>query len=309
MARFPTSGLLIAFGLALGAPAAIAQRPQEVWKRSIAEQNEHYARVPHAMLKIQDAAYLRDGETAALEGRRDQPAGWRWVKKTDLNGIMQISLKGGKLTVLRYGKAADPSFLQKGFALDTGMDVTGQPTQVGAGIPGWRVFLFNQDHLEAKAFTGVSYFPYDAAFKVTAGFAADPALPARVFRTSRGTDKQFYHAGDATFELRGRKVNLPFYAESNQPAEIAELSAFYTDELTGKGTYGAGRYVDVDHFGHFPPAKVVIDFNFTYNPNCARSPYFTCPVAVDAIALPVTAGERDPHALHQAPDQAAVKSR
>jgi hypothetical protein len=309
MASHPTSSLLIALGLGLIASPLAAQTAQESWTRSIAEQNEHYARVPHAMLKIQDAAYLRDGETASLQGRRDQPASWRWAKKSDPSGILQIALKGGTLSVLRNGKAADPASLQKGLALDKGLDVTGQPTQVGAGIPGWRVFLFNQDQPAAKIFTGVSYFPYDPAFKVAAGFVADPALPPRVFRTSRGTDKQFYHAGDATFALKGRKMTLPFYAESNKPAEITELSAFYTDGWTGKGTYGAGRYVDVDQFGRFPPAKVVIDFNFTYNPNCARSPYFTCPVAVDNVPIPVTAGERDPHALHDAPVQAAVKSR
>lgn len=297
MGRVLTAPLFV-ISLVICAHIAGAQTSQEVWKRSITEQNEHYARMPHAMLKIQDAAYLRDGETASLQGRRDQPASWRWAKRPDPAGILQVSLKGGKLSVLRNGKAADTSALQAGLALDKGMDVTGQPTQVGAGIPGWRIFLFNQDNPAAKAFTGVSYFPYDPAFKVTARFAADPALPPRVFRTSRGTDKQFYHAGDASFELKGRKTTLPFYAESNKSSQIKELSAFYTDGLTGKGTYGAGRYVDVDQFGPFPPAKVVIDFNFTYNPNCARSPFFTCPVAVDAIPVAVTAGERDPHAVH-----------
>ena len=98
--------------------------------------------------------------------------------------------------------------------------------------------------------------------------------------------------------LKGRKVTLPFYAESNKPAEISDLSAFFTDQLTGKETYGAGRYVDVNQFGRFPPAAVTIDFNFTYNPNCARSPYFTCPVAIDSIPTAVAAGERDPHAAH-----------
>ena len=78
--------------------------------------------------------------------------------------------------------------------------------------------------------------------------------------------------------------------ESNDPAKIKDMSAFYTDALTGKGAYGAGRYVDIADFGRFPPARVVIDFNQAYNPNCARSAFFTCPVAVDNIELAVTAG-------------------
>jgi hypothetical protein len=284
--------------LVIQAPIAAAQTPQELWKSSIAEQNSHYSQVPHAMLKIQDAVYLSDGETAALQGRRDQPASWRWTKSSVASDILRISLKNKKIIVVRFGKAADPSSIEKGLSLEKDIDVVGQPTQVGAGIPGWRVFLYNQKNPAAKNFAGVSYYPYDAAFRVTAQFVADPALPPRVFRTSRGTDKQFYHAGDAVFLLKGNKVTLPFYAESNERAEITEMSAFFTDGLTGRGTYGAGRYVDVDQFGPYPPNSVVIDFNVTYNPNCARSPYFTCPVAIDIIPVSVSAGERDPHAAH-----------
>ena len=87
--------LRIAVGLAFGLQlvAAAAQTPSQAWKAGIAEQNKYYSQVPHAMLKIQDAVYLSEGETAALEGRRDQPAGWRWTKKPATLGVLQISLR------------------------------------------------------------------------------------------------------------------------------------------------------------------------------------------------------------------------
>jgi uncharacterized protein (DUF1684 family) len=172
----------------------------------------------------------------------------------------------------------------------------GEPTQIGAGVPGWRLFIFNQDAEAAKRFSGVSYYPYDRRFRVKASFQADAKLPARVFRTSRGTDKQFYHAGDALFMLEGQRVRLAFFTDSQDPKHIDDLSAFYHDRLTGKGAYGAGRYVDVADFGKFPPARITIDFNFAYNPNCARSAHFTCPLAVDEIPVAMRAGEKDPHA-------------
>ena len=292
----PKTAPVLLLALFLGTMAAWAQAPEEAWKKAIAEQNRDYGRVPHAMLKIQDAVYLGDGEAAGLQGRQGQPGSWRWAKNTTAPAALNISLKDKKVTVIRNGKAVDPSSLQNGLSLDKDIDVVGQPTQVGAGIPGWRIFVYNQNNPAAKNFTSVSYYPYDAAYRVAAQFAADATLHPRVFRTSRGTDKQFYHAGDATFVLKGRKIALPFYAESNKAGEITQMSAFYTDGLTGKGNYSAGRYVDVDRFGRFPPARVTIDFNFTYNPNCARSPYFTCPVATDDIPVPVAAGEQDPHA-------------
>jgi uncharacterized protein (DUF1684 family) len=281
-------------GALLLASAASAATPEQDWKAGIADQNISYAQKPHAMLKIQDSAYIGEGQSAVLTGRKGDAASWHWAKGG--KGVLTASIKGGKLTVLHDGKP--DSGISKSIAIDANVDVVGQPTQVGAGIQGWRLFVFNQDAPAAKAFTGVSYYPYDPAFRVTAKFTPDAKLPPRVFRTSRGTDKQFFHAGDARLTLKGKPVVLPFYTDSNRPGDIHEISAFFTDGLTGKGVYGAGRYVDVVDLGKFPPASVIIDFNNAYNPNCARSAHFTCPVAVDALPLDMTAGERDPHMAH-----------
>jgi uncharacterized protein (DUF1684 family) len=45
----------------------------------------------------------------------------------------------------------------------------------------------------------------------------------------------------------------------------------------------------------------IISFAFgkpLLTPNCARSAYFTCPLARDDIPLAMAAGERDPHVTH-----------
>jgi uncharacterized protein (DUF1684 family) len=283
--------VLVALLLLACVTAASAATPEDAWKAAIADQNKDYAQVPHAMLKIQDSAYIGEGQSAVLVGQRGTPASWHWAANGA--GALKVALAGGKLTVTKDGKALDG--LTKSIVIDKDVDIAGQQTQVGAGINGWRIFVYNQQNPAVKTFTGVSYYPFDPAFRVTARFAPDPKLPGRVFRTSRGTDKQFFHGGDAHFNLKGKDITLPFYAESHDPRAIKDMSAFYTDDLTGKGVYGAGRYVDIEKFGAFPPAQVTIDFNQAYNPNCARSAHFTCPVAVDNIALAVTAGERDPH--------------
>jgi uncharacterized protein (DUF1684 family) len=200
--------------------------------------------------------------------------------------------------VVKDGKIYSGAAIGKGISVDTDVDIRGAQTQVDAGMIGARIFIFNQQNPAAKSFTGLSYFPYDPSYVVTAHFAPDPKRPARVFRTSRGTDKQFYHAGDATFTLKGKQFSLPFFAEDNDPKNMKSLSAFFTDRLTGRETYGAGRYVDVDDFGAYPPKTMKIDFNYAYNPNCARSAFFTCPVALDNLALDISVGEKDPHKAH-----------
>ncbi len=272
---------------------AIAATPEQAWKASIADQNKAYAKTPHAMLKIQDSVYLGEGQSATLVGRKGDPSSWRWQTSGAAKGPLAISFRGGNLTVLLNGKPAD--HITKGVVVDKDVDVVGQPTQVGAGINGWRIFVYNQKHKDAANFKSVSYYPFSPAFRVKARFKPDAKLTPTNFRTSRGTDKQFFHAGDASFQLQGKSLTLPFYADSNDPKKITGASAFYTDETTGKGAYGAGRYVDIAEFGKFPPAEVLIDFNLAYNPNCALSPHFTCPLAQDALPVAMTAGERDPH--------------
>ena len=287
----------LAAGLLLGATAAPLPPAQE-WKKEIGEANIAWAQAPHAILKIQDAAYLGEGQSATLTGTPGKPDSYKWVPGKQQDGIAWVTVHAGTMSGSLHGKPLDDATLQKSVPIDTNIDIQGFPTQVSAGVIGVRVMLFNQLRADALNFKGVEYFPYDPAYRITATFKPDPKLPPRVFRTSRGTDKQFFHAGDATFTLKGKTFTLPFYSGDNDPKKIKDASAFFTDDQAGTVTYPAGRYVDIDSFGEFPPKTVTIDFNFTYNPNCARSAFYTCPVATDNLALEIRAGEKDPHHAH-----------
>ena len=291
--------LAAALLVALVSVAATAPKsPEQTWREGIAEANLAYAKIPHAILKIQDAAYLGEGASATLVGARGKPDSYRWVPGKVDKGVLTASFQGGHMHIVKGGTSFDEAAIQKSIPVDTDVDIAGFRTQVSAGVIGARFMLYNQRRAAAVNFKGLSYFAYDPSYVVKATFKPDAKLPARVFRTSRGTDKQFFHAGDATFQLKGKTFTLPFYGDSNDPKKITDLSAFFMDDLTGKGTYGSGRYVDIADFGAFPPKTVEINFNDAYNPNCARSPFYTCPVATDALAIAVKAGERDPHVAH-----------
>jgi uncharacterized protein (DUF1684 family) len=277
--------------------SAEAKTPAEMWKDGLKEANADWATQKHALLKINDAAYIHEGEFTSLIGDPKKPATWHWVKGKVANAALIASFAKGKPVLTKAGKPVPPQALTTGIDIAPGIDVTGGATQIAPGETGLRLWVFDQGHKAAKAFKGVDYFPYDPAYRVTASFKPDPKFAPHVFRTSRGLDKQFFHTGDATFTLQGKPITLPLYADSNKPADVRSMTSFFIDELTGKGAYRAGRYVDVEEpVGKFPPAKVVIDFNFAYNPNCARSSYFNCPVAIDFIQLAMKAGEKDPHA-------------
>jgi uncharacterized protein (DUF1684 family) len=283
--------------LALLAVAAAAN-PAGEWRRGLTEANIAWAKAPHALLKITDAAYIHEGEIVSLVGDPRRSSSWHWVKGRQNGAALIASFRRGQPVLEKDGRTLPADALKRGIAIARGVDVTGAPTQIAPNETGLRIMVYDQANPEARAFHGVDYFPYNPAWRVTARFKPDPQRAPRIFRTSRGLDKQFFHAGDAVFTLQGKTITLPLYTDERDPAKTTTLSSFFTDRLTGHGAYRSGRYVDVESFGRFPPASVVIDFNFAYNPNCARSRFFNCPFAIDAIPLEVTAGERDPHANH-----------
>src|SRR6185437_8283376 len=96
-------GKIIVGAAALFLCAAAPLSPEAAYKANIAEENKDYAQIPHAMLKIQDSAYLGEGQSAVLTGKKGDPASWRWHEKGD--GPLRISFAGGKLSLTLNGKA------------------------------------------------------------------------------------------------------------------------------------------------------------------------------------------------------------
>jgi uncharacterized protein len=73
------------------------------------------------------------------------------------------------------------------------------------------------------------------------------------------------------------------------------------DALAGARTYGGGRYLldtvkGADLGGDVRDGWLVVDLNFAYNPSCAYSPSWTCPLAPagNTVAVPLPVGEFTP---------------
>jgi hypothetical protein len=73
-------------------------------------------------------------------------------------------------------------------------------------------------------------------------------------------------------------------------------SIWFTDRTTGNETYGVGRYLD---FELNPDKEFIytIDFNKAYNPYCAYTPTYSCPIprVEDYIDMAIEAGEKNFH--------------
>ena len=272
-------------------PGATALADWEKWR---ATENAAWSSNEFAILKIDDAVYLKEGESAWLSTRKQKALQYHWTMGVPRSaGHLVITYKGGKAKVMHARKPEEFTLDQtQRVALGNGIDVRFALTQVDAGVNGLRVMVYNQANPVAQAFKGLEHFDYNSSTIVEAQVQAAPNAEPVDFQTSRGWLKRFNRVGIASFTIEGKPVKLGLYSDETDPKKITSLSMFFLDELSGHETYGVGRYVDIDVKGL--PERLTIDFNRAYNPNCARSPHYNCPLATDRIPVALRAGEKIP---------------
>lgn len=135
-----------------------------------------------------------------------------------------------------------------------------------------------------EQFAGLAWFPIRESYRIVGRFVPyDPPRSVQVVDVT-GNIQSETCPGKVIFELGGEEVSLEPVQSSDQ------LFFVFSDETSGKKTYGSGRFLYAD-----PPedGRVVLDFNKAYNPPCAFTPYSTCPLPTKAnrLTVPVEAGE------------------
>ena len=165
---------------------------------------------------------------------------------------------------------------------------------------GWELWRETRDELfrshpqsPQPGYAGLAYYDYDPAARVVAELEDLEAAPTPI-ETSGPEPMLFQPFARAHFELRGEP----------QALEVDWLEGYgggvflsFRDATSGKETYGGGRYlldtVKGADLGE-DEGRLVLDFNFAYNPSCSYDPSWVCPLAPPANRLPVAveAGER-----------------
>jgi uncharacterized protein (DUF1684 family) len=155
--------------------------------------------------------------------------------------------------------------------------------------------LFRSHPQTPAAGAHLHYFDYDPALRVH-GTVEAAERERREIATSGEEPYSFTRFARTRFELGGEEQSLDLYWLEGYGGGVFLP---FGDETTGRETYGGGRYlldtVKGSDLGT-EDGRLVLDFNFAYNPSCAYDPSWACPLsaAANRLPVPITAGERAP---------------
>jgi len=141
------------------------------------------------------------------------------------------------------------------------------------------------------------FFAPSADHKVAAGFTKLEDSTGFMMPTSGKSPKRYFRYGRVQFSLNGKSLKLTVFRSKdlmNDPTYKDYLFLPFTDLTSGEESYGGGRYIDLE-IKDIKNNRLVIDFNKAYNPYCAYSEEYNCPVPPRENDLPVAirAGEKD----------------
>lgn len=150
--------------------------------------------------------------------------------------------------------------------------------------------VFNPDREEMQSFDHLLYFPPDRTYAVPAALEQIAEPDEIEMLTNRNLKKTFYRFAKIKFQLDGQSQELTAYKSTLTGEGSRYLFIPFRDATTGRETYGAGRFLDMEEPDeeHF-----VLDFNRAYNPLCNYSPAYNCaiPPRENHLEVAVRAGE------------------
>lgn len=152
---------------------------------------------------------------------------------------------------------------------------------------------------QLKKFHGLKFYPIDLKFRVSATFKRTGSAVPFQMELSSGRTREYVQYGLLTFELEEQEFELPIYQNTyyrDHPDVEYGNSLFlpFTDYTSGDGSYGGGRYIDFV-LEDIEDNQLLIDFNGAYNPYCAYTTGYNCPIPPEEndLKIRIEAGVRD----------------
>lgn len=159
-------------------------------------------------------------------------------------------------------------------------------------------YMMNHEVVKGDDRKSIEFYDVKSQFRIVADFEPITDDTAGIIMKTSGTiNKKFYRYGLAHFSIKNKPFHLTIYRSdpaTTKPEYKDYLFLPFTDKTCGEGSYGGGRYIDllmsdvVDH-------KIIIDFNKCYNPYCAYTTGYNCPIPPkeNYLDTEIKAGEKD----------------
>lgn len=140
-----------------------------------------------------------------------------------------------------------------------------------------------------QRFDSLRFYPPNRDLRLEAGVEHFPQQDTVEMPLTDGKSDKYLRWGRAKFVVNKQEYQLTLFLKAD--GKDTTLFVPFTDRTNGFGSYGGGRYLDVP----LPAADadVVLDFNLAYNPYCAYSDTYACPVPPpdNRLKLQIEAGE------------------
>lgn len=153
---------------------------------------------------------------------------------------------------------------------------------------------------QRRHFRSLRYVPFDPAWRILAEFQGDSDGGRFVYQLGNDGEFTMKRIGWAHFRVSKDDVRLALYWIEGYGGGLFLPFKDATNGdagLEGDETYGSGRYLldtikgaDLGVVG----GRLVLDFNYSYNPSCAYHPRWVCPLAPaeNQLSFPIRAGEK-----------------
>lgn len=145
---------------------------------------------------------------------------------------------------------------------------------------------------DRESFDGLDYYPPREEYRFELPLHEHEDKATVTVGTSTGGEQDYLRWGEFRFEMDGETVTLQAYKSD---PEDDRLWVPFRDVTSGEETYGAGRYLDLEADTHqTDDDSWILDFNEAYNPTCAYSDHYECPLppTENWLDVAIKAGEK-----------------
>ncbi|WP_378177209.1 DUF1684 domain-containing protein [Aquimarina sp. SS2-1] len=152
---------------------------------------------------------------------------------------------------------------------------------------------------DLKTFKELDFFDIDTTYSILAKFVRTPYETPFIMKTTTNREPVYVKYGEAHFVLQEKEWILNIYQNQGLKTQ-AEYEDYlflpFTDLTNGETSYGGGRFMDLK----IPEGEeILIDFNTAYNPYCAYSERYSCPIPPEEnhleIKIPVGVKKYNKH--------------